>query len=154
MTDTEHSSMDDLGADLINDEDFDDHRRPLERALKFGAWAAIVITIISLAVWGGLRDLPGIWGVLLGGAIGGGFVLATALSVFATARTDVMITGVVVLGSWLLKIVVLLVIFSVLKDMTFYDRPAFGVTVIAVTLVTIVVEAYGVITSRVTYVNT
>ena len=154
MTDTEHSAMDDLGADLINNEDFDDHRRPLERALKFGGWAALIITLVSLIAWGALRDLPGIWGVLLGGAIGGGFVLATALSVFATARTDVMITGVVVLGSWLLKIVVLLVIFSVLKDMTFYDRAAFGVTVIAVTLVTIVVEAYGVITSRVTYVNT
>ena len=67
---------------LINDvSDFDNPRRPLERAVNYGGWALVAITFLSLAMWGGAKGLPGIWGVLIGAALGGGFVLITALSV-------------------------------------------------------------------------
>lgn len=133
--------------------EFDDHRRPLQRAVKFGTIALIVITVISLAVWGGLRDLPGIWGVLIGAALGGGFVLLTALSVLVTSNTDATTTGAIVLGSWLLKIVVLVIVLAVIRDMEFYDTVALFVTVILALLVVLAVEVWGIITSRVTYIG-
>lgn len=133
--------------------EYDDPRRPLLRALRFGSGALLIITIISLAVWGGIRDLPGIWGVLLGAAIGGGFVLLTAVSVLLTSRTDPTTTGVVVLGGWLLKIVVLLIVLATLQGMDFYDRPAMVVTTILALVVVLATEAWGVITARVTYIH-
>ncbi|AKK02884.1 hypothetical protein CEPID_05075 [Corynebacterium epidermidicanis] len=133
--------------------DFDDHRRPLMRAIRFGSIALLVVTLVSLVGWGYLRELPGIWGVLIGAAIGGGFVLLTAMSVLMTASTTPATTGAVVLGGWLLKIVVLLIAMYVLAGQTFYDRMAFFVTVVLALIVVLGTEVWGVITSRVTYVG-
>lgn len=46
--------------------DFDDPRLPLKRAVQLGVKALLVIMLVSLAIWGGLKGLPGIWGVLIG----------------------------------------------------------------------------------------
>ncbi|RSZ66164.1 hypothetical protein EAH68_01025 [Corynebacterium hylobatis] len=133
--------------------EFDDPRRPLLRAVRFGTIALVVITIISLAIWGGVRELPGIWGVLIGAAIGGGFVLLTAASVLFTSSTNPATTGAVVLGSWLLKVVVLLVVLFLIRDLTFYDRTALLVTTVVALIIVLATEVWGVITARVTYVN-
>lgn len=132
---------------------YDDPRRPLLRAVRFGTIALAVITVISLLAWGWARDLPGIWGVLIGAAIGGGFVLMTALSVLITSATNPATTGAVVLGSWLLKIVVLIIVLVIIRDMQFYDRMALLVTLVLALIVVLATEVWGVITARVTYVN-
>lgn len=132
---------------------YDDHRRPLMRALRLGSIALVVITIASLAVWGGMRDMPGIWGVLVGAAIGGGFVLATVLSVLATSNTSASVTGAVVLGGWLVKIVAVFLVFYFIRDLDFYDPMALFVTVVLALIVVLACEVYGVITSNVTYVS-
>ena len=142
-----------LSAGKPEQSQFDDHRRPLLRALKFGSVALIIISLMSLAIWGWLRDLPGIWGVLIGAAIGGGFVLLTALSVLLTANTSASTTGAVVLGGWLLKIVVLIIVLVLIRNEDFYDPMAFFVTVVLALVVTLGTEVYGVITSKVTYVQ-
>lgn len=134
-------------------EDFDDHRRPLQRALRYGVIALVVLTIVSLAVWGYLRAMPGVWGVLLGAGIGGGFVLLTALSVLATAKTTPATTGAVVLGGWLVKIVVLLIIMYFLRDMVFYDKVAFLVTIVLALIVVLACEVRGVLSTNTTYVQ-
>ncbi|WP_092257376.1 hypothetical protein [Corynebacterium cystitidis] len=123
------------------------------RALRLGSWALVILTIVSLAVWGGLRELPGIWGVLIGAAIGGGFVLATVISVLATSNTSPSTTLAVVLGGWLVKIVVLLLVLAWLRTMDFYDSTALGVTTIAALVVVLATEVWGVVTTRVTYVG-
>lgn len=133
--------------------DYDDPQAPLKRALKLGGWALVVLTVISLAVWGGMRDLPGIWGVLIGAAIGGGFVLLTVISVLATAKTSPSTTMAVVLGGWMLKLVVLLIVLFILRGMDFYDTAALGVTVILALIVVLGSEVWGIITTRVTYVG-
>lgn len=133
--------------------EYDDPRRPLLRAVRFGSIALAVLTVISLAVWGGMRDLPGIWGVLIGAAIGGGFVLMTAASVLFTSSTNPATTGAVVLGSWLLKIVVLIIILAIIRDMQFYDRMALLITLVLALIVVLATEVWGVITAKVTYVN-
>ncbi|MDO5512782.1 hypothetical protein [Corynebacterium sp.] len=133
--------------------EYDDPRRPLLRAVRFGSIALVILTVISLAVWGGMRELPGIWGVLIGAAIGGGFVLMTAASVLFTSSTNPATTGAVVLGSWLLKIVVLIIILAIIRDMVFYDRMALLVTLVLALVVVLATEVWGVITAKVTYVN-
>lgn len=133
--------------------EFDDPQAPLKRALKLGGWALVLLTIVSLAIWGGMRDLPGIWGVLIGAAIGGGFVLLTVISVLATANTSPSTTMAVVLGSWMLKLIVLIVVLFVLRGMDFYDTAALGVTVILALIVVLGSEVWGIMTTRATYVG-
>lgn len=137
----------------MTDTGFDDPRRPLKRALRFGVIALGVVLLLSLAIWGGKYGLPGIWAALLGSAIGGTFVLTTAFLVLATAKTDPQTTQAVVLGSWLLKLVVFLVLMWVLRPLTFYNHTAMAVTTLVALIVLLGCETWGVITSRVTYVQ-
>lgn len=134
-------------------DDFDDPVLPLKRALRFGSIALVAITIISLAVWGGMRGMPGIWGVLVGAGIGGGFVLLTVLSVLAASKTSPTNTIIVVMGSWLIKLLVLIVILAVIRDMDFYDKMALFVTVVLALIATLGTEAWGVVSARVSYVH-
>lgn len=132
---------------------YDDSRRPLTAAAKKGALALLILVVISLLAWGGKAGLAGIWGVVLGGAIGGGFVLITVLLVWATARTTPVVTGVVVMGGWLLKIVALIAVLAIISDMAFYDRWAFFVTVLAALVVTLAAEVWGMSQENLTYVG-
>ena len=115
---------------LDTDTDFEDQRRPLVRAVKFGALALAALTVISLVVWGLVGGAPGLWGVVIGAAIGGGFVLLTALSVLLTAGTSPSTTMAVVLGGWLLKIVLLVIVLLFIRDLDFFHRGALLTTVV------------------------
>lgn len=132
--------------------DLADHRRPLLNAARMGGIGVAVITVISLAFWGNSSGLEGLWGVLLGAAIGGGFVLATVGVVLLTANTSPQTTMIATLGSWLLKIVVVLGVLLVLRDMDFFDHTAMAVTVIAALVVALGAETVGVIRTNVTNV--
>lgn len=93
------------------------------------------------------------WGVLLGAGIGGGFVLLTVVSVLVTAKSTPTMTGAVVMFGWLAKIVVLILILLVIRDMTFYDTMAFFVTVVLALIVTLGAEVWGMSQSNLTYVT-
>ena len=128
-----------------------DPRWPLLRAARLGGIGLAALTVISAIVWTGGAGMPGLWGVLIGAAVGGGFVLLTVFTVLLTSNTTPTNTMTVVLGSWLVKIVVLLMVMAALKSMTFYDRNAFVVTVILALIVVLGSETWGIMTSRVTY---
>lgn len=112
-----------------------------------------MLTVLSLMVWGGARDIEGIWGVLIGAAIGGGFVLATVGVVLLTAETSPQNTLIVILGTWLLKVVVVLGVLAGLKNFDFYDHTALGVTIILALVVGLASETLGILRTRTTYVG-
>lgn len=147
------TSKNDLGLQERDQHDYDDHRRPLVRALRLGSSALLVVTIVSLMSWGGYQGLPGIWGVLIGAAIAGGFLLVTVASVLLTASTTPTTTGAVVLGTWLMKVIVVLMVLVLIRDLTFYSHVAFFATLLVALIVVLATEAYGVMTSRVTYLS-
>lgn len=130
-----------------------DHRRPLVRALKVAGWALVALTVVSLMAWGATRDLPGIWATLMGVAVGGGFVLSTALTVLATSNSTPNTTMAVVLGGWLLKIGLLVLFMLWIKGFDFYDHQAFGITTVAALVVALGAETWGTITTRTTYLD-
>ena len=76
----------------------------MRAAVRYGALGllalAVVASIVSLLVAG----TPGLWGALIGAAVGGGFILFTALGVLLTAKLPAMTAGAVLLGTWLLKL--------------------------------------------------
>lgn len=130
-----------------------DHRQPLIRALKVAGWALVALTVISLMAWGAARELPGIWAALMGVAVGGAFVLATAVSVLATSNSTPNTTMAVVLGGWLLKMGLLAIFLMWIRGFDFYDHRAFGVTTIAALVVALAAETWGVLTTRTTYLT-
>lgn len=131
----------------------DDHQWPLKRAARNGGIAVSLIILISLMAWGAVAELEGLWGAVLGGAIGGGFMLATVIVVLATSNTSPTTTMAVVLGSWLFKAAVVLVIMLVLKDMDFYHRGAFATTIVLTLITALGTETYAVVKGQRLYVG-
>lgn len=138
---------------LDTDTDFEDQRRPLVRAVKFAALALAALTVISLVVWGLVGGAPGLWGVVIGAAIGGGFVLLTALSVLLTAGTSPSTTMAVVLGGWLLKIVLLVIVLLFIRDLDFFHRGALLTTVVLALVAVLGAEVWATVSTRTTYVS-
>lgn len=65
------------------------------------------------------------WGLLLGLAIPAVFFGFSVLVALATARLSAGAFGAVVLGSWLVKMIALIGALALLRDATFYSKPAF-----------------------------
>lgn len=144
---------DSINGDGASTSSFDDPRVPLQRALRLGSIALAIIAVLSLAIWGGVRGLPGIWGVVIGAAIGGGFVLITAALVLFTAKSAPSTTMAVVLGGWLIKVVLLIIVLMIIRDLEFYDTMAMFITVVLAMIAVLGTEVWGIITSRVTYIS-
>ncbi|ALA67095.1 hypothetical protein [Corynebacterium lactis] len=132
---------------------YDDSRRPLLAAARAGAIALGMLTVLSLLVWGGKNGMAGVWGVLLGAAISGSFVLLTVLGVLFTAKTSPTTTLAVVMGGWLLKIVILIGVLIIIRNLQFYDHLTFFVTVVLTLVVTLGAEVWGMSQSNLTYVQ-
>lgn len=126
---------------------------PMRAAVRKGALSLLGVTAVSLVLWGVVSGVPGLWGAGIGAAMGGVFVLITAIVVLATAGQTPATTGAAVLGSWLLKIVVAIGVMVVLRSMTFYDRPALVMTLVLAMVVVLAAETRAVLTTRVPYVD-
>lgn len=115
------------------------------------AWAAMTV---ALGAVGYLRsEQSGLWGALLAGVLAGSFFALTAVVAALTTNLDVQYLGFAVLGSWLLKIVVLLGALFWLRGQDFYDRPIFFITLLLETVVLLVLEAVLVTRAPVPYVE-
>ncbi len=110
------------------------HTAGLRKALTLGTAALAVLMLLSAGLWGALDGTPGLWGALLGAAIGGVFVLLTAVVVVATAQTSPNVTGAVLLGTWLLKLI-----------LDFYSRRAFALTLVVAMIVVLATETVAII---------
>lgn len=130
----------------------DDHTWPLKRALRISAVALTVIGLVSLAAWGALRDLPGIWGVLIGLAISGGFMVITVVVTIVTSHSTPATTMAVVLGSWLAKIAVAFIVLMSIKGMDFYDHTALAVTILVSLVALLAAETWSVTKAQNVYI--
>lgn len=125
----------------------------LRAAARHGGIGLLVLAAGSAAVAGGFLGTAGVWGALLGAAVGGGFVLFTAVVVLATARSEPTTLAAVLLGSWMLKLIAAIVVMVVLRGLHFYSRGTF-VAVIAIAVVGLLaLETRAVLSTKMTYVE-
>ena len=121
--------------------------------MTLGAAALAVLMVISAGLWWAVDGRSGLWGALLGAAIGGVFVLLTAVVVIATARTSPQVTGAVLLGTWLLKLIVAIGVVAALEPLDFYSKPAFATTIVVAMVVVLASETVAILRTRAPYVE-
>ncbi len=126
---------------------------PLVAAIRFGAAGLAVVTVLSLVIWGLVAGAEGVWGALIGAAVGGAFILATVLIMYGTRNVAPTTTGAILLGSWLLKIIIAIGVMVVVRGMDFYHRGALVVTIIAVLVVMLGAETTAIARTRTPYVD-
>ncbi len=126
---------------------------PMGRVLRVAVLAGLVaLPVAGLLGWL-LGGAAGAWGALIGMAIAVGFLLVTVAVALLTARMDASTLGIVVMGSWLVKVALLMVVLGVLRGETFYSRPALLLALLVGVTGTLLLEGVVVTRTRVPYVE-
>lgn len=126
-------------------------RAVLRRALR----DMLLLVGVLLVLGGGLglatSGLKGLWGALLGVAVTLVFSGTTVLSMLRTVGTSVTTTGAVILGTWLVKMVVLVAAFVLLDGQDFYQRDLFVGTLLVGVLGSLYLDYLAATRGRVPY---
>ncbi|WP_028479151.1 hypothetical protein [Nocardia sp. CNY236] len=126
---------------------------PLRAALRYGLVGLAVLVVSATGLGAAVSGLSGVWGALLGAAIGGGFILTTVVVVLFGAKLPPSTAGLVMLLSWVGKMLVALVVVAVLHRFEFYDSVVLFLTVVAALVIVLGAETYGVVRQKVPYVT-
>ncbi|MFE3028505.1 hypothetical protein, partial [Nocardia tengchongensis] len=126
---------------------------PLRAALRYGIAGLAVLVVVSAILSSLIAGLPGLWGALIGSALGGAFILTTAASVLFSAKIESGLQGLVLLGSWAGKLLLAVIVVAVLQNYDFYSRGALFLTVVGALLIVLGAETYGLLRQRVPTVH-
>lgn len=124
-----------------------------KRALVIGLLAWFAVTIVAVVSSFLIAGKPGLWGAIVGSSIAGLFLFVTAGVAIITAKADVNVLGAAILGSWLIKIVVLMGALAWLRNQTFYNKPTLFATLLITTFGLLVLEAKLITSAPVPYLE-
>ncbi|MFI2105488.1 hypothetical protein ACH436_19505 [Isoptericola sp. NPDC019693] len=103
-----------------------EHATDAERRVLRTALRDTLLLVGALVVLGGgigflVAGVPGLWGALVGAAIAAFFCATTIWSMMRTVGSSPARMAAFVMGAWVAKIVVLIVVLALLQGRTFYD---------------------------------
>ena len=130
----------------------------LYRALRDGAIFAAVVAVVAGVVGLLVSGVPGLIGGLLGAALSFVYLGLTAVSFLVAGRvtrndvTSPLFFGII-LGVWVLKLVLFVVLALWLRGQTWLDPTVFFVTVNVAVLGSLVIDSVAVARTRVPYVS-
>jgi hypothetical protein len=130
----------------------------LRRILVYGGWLALGIAVIGAALGGIFAGQIGIVSALIGTAMAVVFMGITAGSIllanhFAGRESAIGAFFGIVMGGWLLKFVVFLVLMFLLRDQPWISPIVLFLSIIAGVLGSLVVDTVVVMKSRMSYVS-
>ncbi|MFE4464727.1 hypothetical protein ACFRCR_06350 [Oerskovia sp. NPDC056781] len=111
------------------------------------------LLVLGVGLGALLAGTAGVWGALMGVAIALVFSGTTIVAMARTARSTPTTTAAVVLGSWLVKIVLLGIVLAVLRNYEFYDRVVFAVVLLVGVIGSALLDYRAVDRGRIPYVT-
>ncbi len=130
----------------------------LRLSLVYGASLFAAIAVVGSVVGALVSELPGLLSALIGAGMGFVFLAVTAVSILLADRItkgDLLspVFFALVLGAWLLKFVVFLVLVFTLREASFVDPVVLFVTLVIAVLGGLVTDLVAVSRGRVPYVS-
>jgi hypothetical protein len=123
------------------------------RALRDVLILLAALFVLGLVVGGLVAKAPGVWGALLGWGLAAVFSTTTIVAMLRTSRSTPATMAAVVMGTWLAKVLLVVVVLAVLRPLDFYSAPVLG-AVLALGVVGSAVLDYRAVTlGRVPYVE-
>jgi hypothetical protein len=126
----------------------------LKRALLYGGILAAVIAVVGSVVGYVVAGADGVISALIGTAMAVVFLGITAASILFARRFDIGAFFGIVMGAWLLKFVLFLILAVSLKDAPWIEPGVLFVTIVVAVVGTLAVDVIVVARSRVPYVET
>lgn len=94
----------------------------LARVLKYGFALTMAIAVLGAGIGFFLAGIHGVWAGLTGSAIAFAFSGLTALSVYFGSKFNLGVMMAMVLGGWVIKMVLFLILFAVLRQFDWLDQ--------------------------------
>ncbi len=125
----------------------------LRKTLVWGGYLAVAIAVIGATLGGIFAGMPGIWSALIGTLVAVVSMGLTALSIIVGNKIAGGPEGIgtffgIVLGGWLVKFVLFLVMLLVLKDQPWINPIVLLVSIIAGVLGSLIVDMVVLASSR------
>lgn len=130
----------------------------LRLALRYGAIFAVAVAIVAGTIGFLVAGAPGLVGGLLGAALAAVFLGLTAASMLVAGRvargdsTSPVFFGIVI-GTWLLKLIVFIVVEVLLRGQPWFDPFVFFAAVVVVVIGSLVLDAVAMYRARMPYVD-
>lgn len=130
----------------------------LGRALVYGAMLTVGIAVVGSIIGYLVAGVPGLVSALIGAGLTALFMGFTALSIVIASRvtqdepSSTLFFGIV-LGMWLLKFVVFIVILVLLRDQSFIQPLVMFFAILAAVIGSLVVDVVAFLRARVPYVG-
>lgn len=125
----------------------------LKKVLLYGAILAVAIAVIG-SVIGSMTVGPiGVTSALIGTAMALVFLGITALSILIAGKYNIAAFFGIVMGAWLLKFVLFLVLIFLLKDQPWIHTQVLFLSIVAAVVGTLVVDVVVIARSRMPYVS-
>ena len=130
----------------------------LTRALRYGTILTIAVVVVGGIIGYLVGGVPGLISALLGAGVTAIFMGLTAASFVVASRVARLPEGIVVyygiiLGTFILKFVIFLVLVISLRYVSWLNPTVFGFTIIAAVLGTLIVDALALQRGRMPYTD-
>ena len=123
------------------------------KAARFNFLALAVMLPIAMLAGYAYAGVEGLVGSSLGVALGFGFFLITALSVTLVSSRAPKWVEAVVLGGWLVKLLVFILIFAALRNVAWMNDVTFALSVATAALLGLAIEVFVVIRAKGAYLT-
>jgi hypothetical protein len=100
----------------------DSERAVLRTALRDTLLLVGGLLVLGVAVGALVSGWAGVWGALIGAGLAAFFCATTIWSMMRTIGQSPTTMAAVVMGTWIAKVVVLIVVLALLRGADFYDR--------------------------------
>lgn len=120
-------------------------RKIQRRLLLLTAAVAVLGVLVGLLV----AQTPGVWGALLAAGLGLVFTFTTVATLRFLVGRGPELLQIVLIGSWLIKMALVVVLMLWLRNQDFYDRRVFFLTLVVVVIGAVVVEIGTIANARI-----
>lgn len=114
--------------------------RGMRRATLLGLVVAVVLALAMVALAAAIAERPAVLGALVGAALTVVVVAPTAVTGYLAPRLSPVTMAVTVLASWILKMVIVVVVLLMLRDVESVSIVWVGLTLLVGALMGVVIE--------------
>jgi hypothetical protein len=111
------------------------------------------LTVVGVPLGYLVDGIEGVWGALIGIGLALVFSGTTVVAMLRTVRSTPQVMAAVVMGTWLAKVLVVIVVLALIKDMTFYSKPVLAAVLLVGVLGSAYLDYRAVTRSHVPYVE-
>jgi hypothetical protein len=124
-----------------------------KKALTYGALLVLGVTLLGSILGFVLAGANGIASALIGGALTLVFASTTAVSIWFGGRLNLGAFFAIVMGAWLLKIVIFMVLVATLKGASFVHGPTLFFTLVGSIIGSLALDSVLVLKARIPVVQ-